>query len=79
MGPGMAWVDDITGSGTTLGAQHHWHRLDDVVAGLGTASRAWGRCLHGRWRNQLGSGKMAVHKGASTMVRNVGAEGPGRT
>jgi hypothetical protein len=45
--------------------------------GSGTASWAWGRCLCGQRRHRLGLGKMAAHKGASTMVGNDGAETPG--
>jgi hypothetical protein len=40
--PGTAWVVSIVGSGMERGAQHHGLGLDDIVAGSGTASRAWG-------------------------------------
>jgi hypothetical protein len=43
----------------------HCHGLveDDVVAGSGMASRAWGRCLRGRRCHRLGSRKMVERKG----------------
>jgi hypothetical protein len=46
-----------------LGAQHRGLREDDVVAGSGTASRAWGQGMCCRLRHRLGSGKMVARKG----------------
>jgi hypothetical protein len=70
VGPGMAQVIGVVGSRMMRSAQHRELGEDDVVTGLGTASRAWGRGLHGRWRHWLGPGKMAVCKGL-----NHGREG----
>jgi hypothetical protein len=71
----MVWVDGITGSGTTWGAQHHGLVEDDVVAGSETASQAWGWRLRGRRCYRLQSGKMAVRKGpwpwSGTTVRRL--------
>jgi hypothetical protein len=63
-------------------------REDDVVVGLGTALRAWGRGLCGRRRHRRGSRKMAARKGARlwsrTMARRLwggldDGAAPGRT
>jgi hypothetical protein len=85
----MAWVDGVAGSRTTSGAQHRGLGEDNIVAGSGTTSRAWGRHMRGRRCHQLESGKMAARKGArpwsGTTTRrlrgglNDGAEAPGRT
>jgi hypothetical protein len=84
----MARVDGIASSVTAPGAQRHRLREDNVVVGLRTASRAWGRCLCGRRHHWLRSGKMAAHKGARLWSRtmtwrlrglNNGVEAPGRT
>jgi hypothetical protein len=67
--------DDATGSGMAPGAQRHELGEDDVVAGSGTASWAWGRRLRGRWHHRLRSGKMETRKGArpwsGTMVQRL--------
>jgi hypothetical protein len=58
-----ALVVSITGSGMVRGAQGCGLGEDDVIAGPGMASRAWGRGLR-CWRcHQLRSGMMAAHKG----------------
>jgi hypothetical protein len=62
-------VDGIAGSRTASGAQRHELGEDNVVVGSGMASWAWGWCLHGRWRHQLRSGKMATCKGARPCSR----------
>jgi hypothetical protein len=71
----MAQVDGIVGSGMVWGAQHHRLGEDDVVAGSGIASQAWGWCLCGRRHHQVGLGKMAARKGArpwlGTMARRL--------
>jgi hypothetical protein len=75
VGQGMAWVNDIAGSGMALGAQCCGLGEDDVVVGLGMVSWAWGRCLCGQWRHRLMSGKIAARKGArpwlGTTVRRL--------
>jgi hypothetical protein len=60
---GQSRFESVTGSGVVPGAQHHGIREDNVVAGSGTASQAWGRGLRDRRRHRLGSGKMTTHKG----------------
>jgi hypothetical protein len=60
---GKAWVSGIVGSGTVRGAQRRGLREDDVVAGSGMASRAWGQGLRCRRCHRLGSGKMVACKG----------------
>jgi hypothetical protein len=67
-GLGTVWVNGITGSGTVPGAHRHGLREDNIVAGSETTSRAWGRCMRGRWRHWLGSGKMAARKGARSWL-----------
>jgi hypothetical protein len=57
-----AQADGVVGSRTVWGAQHHGFKEDNIVAGLGIASQAWGRRLRGRWRHRLGSGKMVARK-----------------
>jgi hypothetical protein len=42
VGPGMAQVIGIVGSGMAWGAHDRRLGEDDVVVGSGTASRAWG-------------------------------------
>jgi hypothetical protein len=75
VGLGTAWVDGVTGSGMASGAQRHGLRVDNFVAGLRTASRTWGRRLHGQRRHRLGSRQMAMRKGArpwsGTMARRL--------
>jgi hypothetical protein len=86
VGMGTACVDDVAGSGTTRGEQHHGLGEDDSVVCLGTALRAWGRRLRGRWRHQLGSGKMEARKGvlpwsgtmARALCRSMTAQAPGK-
>jgi hypothetical protein len=62
-GPGMARVDGVVGLGMAHGAPCCRFGEEDLVAGSGMTSRAWGRCLRGRWHHRLGLGKMAVLKG----------------
>jgi hypothetical protein len=59
------------GSGTALGAQHRGLLDDDVVAGSGTSSWAWGWHQCGRRRHRLGSGKMAARKVAQPWSRTT--------
>jgi hypothetical protein len=63
LGRRTARVDGVVGLGTTPGAHCRGLVEDDIVAGLGMASRAWGWCLRGRRCHRLGSRKMAVRKG----------------
>jgi hypothetical protein len=61
-GPGMVWVDSIVGSRTSCGAQRHGLGVNDIVAGSGMASRAWGWRLCGQWHHWLRLGKMVTRK-----------------
>jgi hypothetical protein len=63
MSPGTARVDGVTGSGTASGAQHRGRREDNVVAGSGMASQAWGQRLCGRRRHRLDRGRWWHVKG----------------
>jgi hypothetical protein len=67
----MARVDGVVGLRMVPGAQRHRIMEDNIVVGLGTASRTWGRCLRGQRCHQLGSGKMAAHKGARPWSRTM--------
>jgi hypothetical protein len=57
-GLGMARLGSIAGLGTAWGAQRHGLGEDNIFAGSRTTSQAW------RWHHRLGSGKMAMRKGA---------------
>jgi hypothetical protein len=61
--PRMARVVGIVGSRMARGAQRRGLGEDDVVAVLGTVSRAWGQGLGCRRHHRIRSGKMAAHKG----------------
>jgi hypothetical protein len=54
---GQRRFDDIVGS------RHHVIGEDNVLAGSGTMSWAWGWRLRGQRHHRLGSGKMAACKG----------------
>jgi hypothetical protein len=60
---GRVRVISIMGSGMVWGAQHRGLEEDDIVAGLGTTSLAWGRGPRCPQRHWLGSRKMATRKG----------------
>jgi hypothetical protein len=87
--PGTTQVNGVMGLRMAWGAQHHGLKEDDVVVGSGTTSRAWERCLCGRWHHRLGSWKMATHKGHRPWLRMIvwrlrgglddGLEASGRT
>jgi hypothetical protein len=61
--PGRARAIGVPGSGMMRGAQRRRLREENIVVGLGTASRAWGQGLRYRRHHRLGSGKMVAHKG----------------
>jgi hypothetical protein len=70
-GPETMRVDGVVGSRTTLRAHRRGLREDNVVVGSRTVSWAWGRCLCGRRRLRLGSGKMTSHRGARPWMGNT--------
>jgi hypothetical protein len=56
-------VDGVVGSGMASGAQRRGLGKDNVVAGSGMTSQAWGRCLRGQRCHRLRLGKVMECKG----------------